>query len=161
RTSLLPCPRRSAPGSQRRPHLDVVKKRISSPCLLSTPDALTLSERQESLPPFAGSWISRRKFSRITPKRAATTSALTCLPNLARKPSVVCATGTPRATRPVPQRITPPGFGLSVRPTQQRPGRACRQSRRRRRSRSSRSPPVAAGFPPLPPPGQREVWPVS
>jgi hypothetical protein len=53
------------------------------------------------------------------------------------------------------------GFGLSVRPTQQRRGRACRQSRRRRRSRRSRFPPVAAGFPRLPPPGQRGGWPVS
>src|SRR5207237_2118364 len=72
-------PLRSAPAPHRRPHLYVVKKRIGSPCLLSTPDALTLSERPESLRPFAGSWISRRKFSRSTPKRAATTSALTCL----------------------------------------------------------------------------------
>src|SRR2546430_5925003 len=32
------------PGPHRRPHLDVVKKGIGSPCLLSTPDALTLSE---------------------------------------------------------------------------------------------------------------------
>jgi hypothetical protein len=50
------------------------------------------------------------------------------------------------------------GFGFSVRPAQQRPGRACRQSRRRTRSRRSRSPPVAAGFPRLPLPGG---WPVS
>ena len=63
------------------------------------------------------------------------------------------------APRPTTDHLT--GFGLSVRPTQQRPGRACRQSRRRRRSRSSRSPPVAAGFPRLPPPGQRGGWPVS
>lgn len=39
------------------------------------------------------------------------------------------------AHRPTTDHLT--GFGLSVRPTQQRPGRACRQSRRRRRSRRS------------------------
>jgi hypothetical protein len=70
------------------------------------------------------------------------------------------ATGAPRAARPV-QDGSPAGFGLSVQPTQQRPGRACRQSRRRRRSRRSRSPPVAAVFPRLPPPGRRGVSPVS
>jgi hypothetical protein len=63
------------------------------------------------------------------------------------------------APRPTTDHLT--GFWLSVRPTQQRRGRACRQSRRRRRSMRSRSPPSAAGFPRLPPPGQRGVWPVS
>src|SRR5207302_9172389 len=98
------------PGPHRRPHLDVVKKRNGSPCLLSTPDALTLSERPESLRPFAGSWISRRKFSRSTPKRAATTSALTCLPNLARKPSVVLRDGHAAGHAPRPPTDHTAGF---------------------------------------------------
>src|SRR5437868_15262138 len=56
--------RPDAPGSAD----DDVKKGIGSPRLLSTPDALTLSERPESLRPFAGSWISRRSSHELPPR---------------------------------------------------------------------------------------------
>src|ERR1700682_2252529 len=75
--SLLPAvpANPSGPGSHRRPHLDVVKKRIASRCLVSAPPTFTLSEPPE--PGEIGDRIARGLLSLVLTANGAKERAIT------------------------------------------------------------------------------------